>query len=187
MRLAPNVYVSGSSLTPEATARHHLCAVIHHFWPGAVLTGRSAWGGPTGIDGWVFVSHPAPGRRKDLQLPGVTVAVTVGPGALPGDVRLPSGIFQAGRARGLVENLSRSGRPPIGRPSLMAGTAAVEDRMDDYARTGRPGTIDSILRELDVISGSYPEPLVTTTRTWLKALLGTLSDGKLPGSPALAA
>lgn len=145
-------------------------------WPGAVLCDRSAFSGPVPVNGWLFVCHPDPSRHADLILPGIVISPRVGPGKLPGDIPLPDGLFQAGTARSLVENLSRPGRPPVERPARQAGTDAVEDRIDDLARTGGAGRIRNVLGELDVIAGSFDPRAVDLVRRRLAAVLGTASD-----------
>ena len=92
----------------------------------------------------------------------------------------------AGSARSLVENISSAGRPTVGRPARRAGTAVVEDRIDQEARTGGPGRLRTLLSELDVIAGSLPARPVEVVRTRLAELLGTRT-GRPPVSALLAA
>jgi len=186
--LAPRLYVEGSTLSPEAAVRHHVLAVIEHVWPGeAVLCDRSGLHGPTPIDGWMFVCHPDPPRRTDLALPGLVLSPRVGPGPLPGDIALAVGrVHMAGSARSLVENISAAGRPTAGRPARRAGTAVVEDRIEQEARTGGIGRIRTLLSELDVIAGSLPARPVEVVRARLAELLGTRT-GPTPASALLAA
>jgi Fic/DOC family len=186
LRLAQGVYVVDATLPPEALARHHAAAIAASVWPGAILCDRSGFSGPVPVDGWLFVCHPDPSRSSDLLLPDIVISPRVGPGRLPGDIPLPGGLFQAGTARSLVENVSRPGRPPSGRPARQAGTDAVEDRIDDLARTGGSGRIRNILGELDVIAGSFDQRAVELVRRRLAAVLGTAS-GDAPLSRRLKA
>ncbi|MHB1430581.1 MAG: Fic family protein [Streptosporangiaceae bacterium] len=112
-------------------------------------------------------------------MPGLVISPRVGVGQLPGDIPLPGGLFQTGVARSLVENVSRRGRPPAGRPARQAGTAVVEDRIDELARTGGAGRIRNVLGELDVIAGSFDPRAVELVRNRLAALLGTASGDAL--------
>jgi hypothetical protein len=180
--------VEGATLPPHLVARHHLLAVIDHIWPGgAVLCDRSALAGPVPVQGWVFICHPDPPRRGALTVGGLTVAPRVGPGPLPGDVPLPGvAVHQAGFVRGLVENVSALGRPVLGRPERRAGTAAVEDRLDELVRTGGVGRIRVLLAQLDLISAHLPARPVELVRTRLAELLGTRT-GIAPASSRLAA
>jgi hypothetical protein len=126
--------------------------------------------------GWMFIAHPDPQRTQDLQLPGLTVSVRVGPGALPGDMPVSDGLFLSGQARVLVENVSTAGRPAIGRPARQAGTTAVEDRIDEIARTGGAGRVQNVLAQLDVIASSLSANTVAFVRRRLVAVLGTVTS-----------
>ena len=119
-------------MPPEDLVRRHVWAIAAHFWPGAVVTDRSALA-PDARRGWVFLAHPAPPRRSDLALPGVTVSCRVGSGPLPGDTPFmgQTALHLAGTARSLVENTPTGGRPPRGRSTRAAGQVAVGDRIDN--------------------------------------------------------
>lgn len=130
---------------------------------------------------------PGAARQADLVLDGLVLSPRVGPGPLPGDIPLPDvAVHQAGQVRALVENVSTAGRPAAGRPPRRAGTAIVEDRIDELARTGGAGRIRTLLTQLDVIESSFRTPPVRLVRSRLAALLGTHS-GSTPASPRLAA
>lgn len=173
MRLTRGIYVVGASLPPERVAWHHRFAVIAATWPGAVLCGRTALAGGEPVGGVMYVAHADPRRTTDLTIPGLVVRVQVGPARLPGDMAFPEGLWLSGAARRLVENVNVRGRP---RPSV-AGTRAVEDAIDDLARTGGAGRVQAVLQELDVIAGSFDPPAVATVRALLAAVLGTFSGG----------
>ncbi len=184
--MAPGVYLVGSALPREAAVRHHRNSIIAVIWPGAVLCDRTALAGGEPFEGWVFIAHPDPQRHANLEMPGVTVSVRVGPGPLPGDMEMPDGLFLSGVARKLVENVTLPGRPPKGRPARQAGTAVVEDEIDGLARRGGPGEIRNLLSQLDVVGGHLPAGPVQTVRDRLVAVLSTFSD-LTPTSERLAA
>lgn len=186
LRIAHGIYVVGASLPPEALARHHALAIAALVWPGAVLSDRSGFSGPVPVNGWIFLCHPDPPRASDLSLPGLTISPRIGPGQCPGDIALPGGLFQAGTARSLVENVNRTGRPPADRPARQAGTSAVEDRIDELARTGGAGRIRNVLSQLDVIAAQFDPRAVDLARRRLAAVLGTAS-GDAPASARLKA
>lgn len=186
IRLAPGVYAVGANLPPDKVAYHHRLEIIGHFWPSAVLCDRIALAGGEPTQGWMFVCHPDPPRRADLVLPGLTIAPRVGPGPLPGDMPMPAGLHLAGPVRGLVENAVTMGRPRIDKPSRTAGLTAVEDKMEEEARTGGAGRIERMLRQLDVIAGQLSPLGVARVRERLAALVGTKLS-TTPLSPRLAA
>lgn len=181
LRLASGVYAVGAKLPPEEVVRQHRFVLINHFWPTAVLCGRTALAGGLPVDGWMFVAHPDPQRLAPLRLPNLQIGVEVGPGFLPGDMEMPQGLAISGTARRLVENVDVRGR----RPRSRAGTLAIEEQIDELARRGGTTAVKRTLRELDVIAGSFDPDRVRAVRERLVALLGTVT-GKV-ASPALAA
>jgi hypothetical protein len=186
IRLAPGLYAVDTTLPPEKVAHHHRFTVAAHTWPGAVLCDRSALNGGEPTDGWLFLCHPEPPRTADLKLPGLTMSVRIGPGPLPGDMPMPAGLHLSGSVRGLVENAVTRGRPREGKPARYAGLAAVEDRMDEEARTGGAGRVRRLLGQLDVIAGHFNSRSVEDVRLRLAALLGTQANTQMR-SPRLAA
>ncbi len=178
MRLTKGVYAVDSTLPAESVAMHHRFPIIARTWPGAVLCDRTAVSGGEPVEGWMFVCHPDPGRSTDLRLPGLAVSVRMGPGPLPGDMQWPQGLAMSGAARMLVENVSVAGRPPLDRPARQAGTAAVEDRIEEMARTGGIGRVRNLLAQLDVIATRLPVGPVDLVRRRLVGVLGTWAGGE---------
>ncbi|GAA3565662.1 Fic family protein [Kribbella ginsengisoli] len=176
IRLAPGLYAVDATLPPEKVAYQHRFAIAAHLWPGAVLCDRTALSGGEPVDGWLFLCHPDPQRRADLTVPGLTFSVRIGPGHLPGDMAMPSGLFLSGRARVLIENAQTRGRPREGKPARQAGIATVEDQMDEQARVGGAGRVRALLQQLDVISGHFNDRSVEAVRSRLAALIGTRAE-----------
>lgn len=174
VRLASGIYVHNAVLPPKEAARHHRFAIIAHFWPGAVLCDRTALSGGEPVDGHLYICMPELTRKADLVLPGFTISARTGPGRLPGDMGMPNGLHLSGVARGLVENVSTAGRPKRG-VRRVAGTADVEDRIDELARTSGAGGIQNVLRQLDAITEKLPRSSCELVRSRLAALLGTYS------------
>lgn len=183
IRLLPGLYATGATLPPEQVARHHLHEIIEHVWPGGVICGRSALAGGLPTDGTFFVAHPDPPRKTALHLPGLTVVPVVGPPPLPGDMSMPNGLALSGPVRVLVENVDVQGHPA----RFRAGTRAVEDRIDELARSGGAGRIRVLLSQLDVIAVSFDPAAVDAVRTRLVALLGSFTEKMTAVSPRFAA
>lgn len=183
IRLARGLYIVDATLPPEQVARHHLSAIVAQTWPGGVLCGISAFAGGIPKDGHLFIAHPNPPRRTKLILPGVVITPVVGPGYLPGDIQLSDGVILSGPARALVENIDLLGRPA----RFRAGTSAVEDRIDELARSAGAGRIRIILEQLDVIATFFDPIAVEAVRLRLAAILGTVSGELNPFSDRLRA
>jgi hypothetical protein len=185
-RLASGLYLSGASLPTENAVRHHALGIAAEFWPGAVICDASALRGADVSGGWLFLCHPDPGRGSDLVLPGLSISVRVGPGALPGDMPMPFGLHMSGTARGLVENVDSRGRPTKAKPARRAGTLAVQAEIDKLARSDGAGRIRNLMAQLDAISDYFPVAATRDVKSWLAAVLGS-HDGSTVASPALAA
>ena len=185
VRLAPGLYVVGATLPVEQVVRHHSLSIVSGLWPGGVLCARTAFAGGMPDGGKLFITPAdASQRRQPLVLPGLTIVPVEGPPRLPGDMGWPAGLFLSGTARGLVENVSVRGRPAAWR----AGTASVEDKIDELARTGGAGRIQTVLDQLDVIAGSFDPAPVARVRSRLAAVLGSFSSTtETPKSVRLAA
>ncbi len=182
-RLLPGLYAVGATLPTEQVARHYLNEIVGHIWPNGVICGRSALAGGFPINGMFFVAHPDPPRKTELHLPGLTVIPIVGPPQLPGDMPMPKGLVMSGPARVLVENVDVQGHPA----RFRAGTSAVEDRIDELARSAGAGRVRTVLSQLDVISGYFDPRAVETVRTRLVAVLGSFTAKVVPTSTRFAA
>lgn len=131
VRLAPGVYTSLTTEQPSAVVRKHLWRILAHEIPGAVIADRSARYGGLPADGRLYVVAR---RTRRLELPGVLVVPRSGPGALPGDMALPDGLYIAGEARTLLDNLARSRRDRTGR-SRSLSREEVETWLDALCAT----------------------------------------------------
>lgn len=183
IRLLPGLYAVGATLPPEQVARLHLHEIVNHIWSGGVICGRNALDGGIPTDGMFFVAHPDSPRKTEMHLPGITIVPVMGPPSLPGDMPMPNGLYMSGPARALVENIDVVGHPA----RFRAGTRAVEDRIDELARSGGTGRIRTILSQLDVIAGSFEPSAVAAVRTRLVALIGSFSETITAISPRYAA
>ena len=124
VRLAQGVYTGLVHLPPEQVVARHLWQIVAHEMPGAVIVDRSAKAvGP--VDGTLIVDYAA--RTRPLVLPGVTVRPRRGPGPVEGDMPFLEGLYLAGTARQLLDNLDRS----RGSAARTLSDAEVEDWIDD--------------------------------------------------------
>ncbi|WP_370619900.1 Fic family protein [Mumia sp. Pv 4-285] len=126
-QLGTGVYSPDVHRSPEQIVREHLWTIVARRFPGAVIGDRSARTNGLPSEGFLFVIHP---RRTDLRLAGVTVVPRQGPSAMPGDFSLPGGLWLAGPARGLLDNLVPT-RPASGRPARTLTRTEVELWIDE--------------------------------------------------------
>lgn len=100
-QLSRGVYTTDVRSEPTDVIKREWHAVVGGLLPDGVITDRSApTGGP--VDGVLYLAHAA--RDRAIELPGMSVLARSGAGPIDGDIRLPGGLYQASKGRGLVEN-----------------------------------------------------------------------------------
>lgn len=107
-KLASKIYTDELNLPPEDIIRRHRHEIAAHFYPGAIISHRSALEGDVSPGGKLHLSLPravAPVRK----LPGLEIRIWRGPAPQAGDTRTPLGdgkeVFTSGQARAMLENL----------------------------------------------------------------------------------
>lgn len=103
-KIAPRLYTSNLQDSAEAVVRRNRLSIIAHFFPGAVISHRTAFngGGPLENEHVMFFTCPV---ERTVRLPGLTLRALKGPGPLPGDIALTDGLYLTSDARLLLENL----------------------------------------------------------------------------------
>lgn len=102
-KIAPKIYTSNFSDSPEAIIKRNIYQIIEHFYPGSVLSHRSAFEvKPT--KGVLFLSGK---KRATIKLPGVTIQFLNKQGRDLNDIPF-LGLFIAHEARAYLENLTRT-------------------------------------------------------------------------------
>lgn len=108
-KLAPKIYTDDLRSPPADILRRHRLEIVAHFYPGAVISHRSALEGNVSPAGKLHLTLPqavAPVR----ELPGLEIRLWRGPAPQPDDIRTPvlddgTAIFTASQPRALLENL----------------------------------------------------------------------------------
>ncbi len=107
-KLASKIYTDDLRSPPKEIVRRHRLEIAAHFYPGAVISHRSALEARVSPGGKFHLTVPgaaAPVRK----LPGLEIRLWKGPGPQPGDVALPlhegGELFSSSQERALLENL----------------------------------------------------------------------------------
>jgi hypothetical protein len=103
-RLAPGLYTSNVAEPPPRLVRRLLWPIVSLLFPGAVVSGRTAFESGPSRDGSVFLTCDI---DRDVELSGVLLRARKGPGPVEGDTPL-LGVHMASRARAYLENLQPS-------------------------------------------------------------------------------
>ena len=101
--------------------------IIGEFFPGAVISHRSALEGGVSREGTIFLTYK---YTKKISLPGLTVRLLAGKGAQPGDSPFMDKLFIASRPRALLENLQISRSKGSEKKTL--SRARIEDLLDKF-------------------------------------------------------
>lgn len=103
VKIGPRLYTSLVKETPERVVRLHLWEIVRLLFPGLVVGYRTALHARPTPEGKMFLVGPYPRTQK---LPGATIRVLEGPGALQGDTPYGGGGYLASPARALLECMS---------------------------------------------------------------------------------
>lgn len=128
-KIAPRLYTANLHDAFDDIIKRHLYAILGHLYPGAVLSHRTALEGGPSAEGLIVLSYK---YSKSLSMPGFTIRLIKGPGALPGDTAFMESLFLASRERALLENLQIS-RAKKWDPKTLS-QAFIEEFLDKLCR-----------------------------------------------------
>jgi hypothetical protein len=138
-RLYSRLYTDDLVSPVETLVRRELYSILAAVAPSAVISHRSALASNPIADNEVFLTGP---YRHAIELPGLTLRIARGHGALASDIRIPTvtgTTHRASDARALLENLKASTTHHEARRRTM-GKAAVEQWLDRLlSREGERG------------------------------------------------
>lgn len=103
-KIAPRLYTSNLKDDPRAIIKRNLYHILNEFFPGAVLSHRTALEGGASKNTIILTYS----YTKKLSLPGFTIRLVKGEGAKTGDSPFMEKLFLASRERALLENLQPS-------------------------------------------------------------------------------
>jgi hypothetical protein len=128
-RIAPKLYTTNLIDPPESIVRRNLYRILGRYYPGAVVSHRSALEGGLSRDGTLFLTYK---YTKRASLPGVTIRLFKGKGPVEGDNPFMEDLYLASRARALLENLQPA-RARGGTPKSWS-RSEIEEYLDEIAR-----------------------------------------------------
>lgn len=128
-RIAPKLYTTNLKDPPESIIRRHLYRILARYYPGAVVSHRSALEGGVSRDDTIFLTYK---YTKRVTLPGITIRLLKGKGPVDGDNSFMEGLYLASRPRALLENM----QPARARSSAPKSWSReeIEEYLDEIAR-----------------------------------------------------
>ncbi|MDP1581254.1 MAG: Fic family protein [Candidatus Didemnitutus sp.] len=168
-KLASRIYTTDLTSPVEELIRADLLAIVRRFYPGAVISYRTAIEAKPSPAGIYHITH---GRRDKIHpLPGVTLRIWKGAPAQAGDTQLGADLFMGSRSRALLENLAES-RAGVGGERKTLERSAVETWLDRLCRIHGPDELRRLLaaaEELAPVLGL--EDAAQRARTMIAALV----------------
>ena len=165
-RIAPKLYTTNLQDPPEAIVRRNLYRILGRYYPGAVVSHRSALEGGLTRDGTLFLTYK---YTKRVTLPGITLRLLQGKGPVEGDNPFMEGLYLASRPRALLENLQPA-RARGGTPKSWS-RAQIEDYLDEIARVHGEQELNRLRDQAKKIA---PKLGLKNELKALDALIGTL-------------
>lgn len=149
-RLASRLYTKNLADGGEAIVRRNLWPIVGGYFPGAVVSDRTALEYQPTEDGSVFLTHRAKDYRT-VELPGLTIRARPGNGALPTDRPFIAGLHVSSEARAFLENL-RPSRRGSGPPRTLT-RAQIEQRVTEIAARRGDGALNELRDQARSIAG----------------------------------
>ena len=168
-KFALRIYIIDMLGSSEEVIRADLPAIIRHFYPGAIISYRTAIEAKPSPAGFYHIIHGK--KDKTHVLPGVTLRIWKGSPAQVGDTQIGADLFMASRPRALLENLTES-RARAGSERKTLDRVAVEGWLDRLCRIHGPDELRRLLAAMEEIAPRLELPeAATRARTIITALL----------------
>lgn len=140
LKIASRIYTSNFNKSPERLIHENWRKIVAHFYPGAVVSHRTAFMGGQIVEDTVFITTTL---TKNIHLPGLTVRALKGHSATKYDMPLPEdGLFMSSEARYLIENLQAA--RAVKTISKSVGAVKVEHYIEKIIRNRGEEVINKI-------------------------------------------
>lgn len=184
-KLARSLYTTDLETAPEIIVRNHVWQILDHFYPGAIVSHRSALENKISTQGAVYLTYTSQGRAE---LPGLTIFLLKGPPAQPEDQRFLTSLRLSSAPRAMLENMQRARTTDKGSKTLPERDieAMLAKRC---AREGRDGLIRFAHETTDLAKRIGMEAESAKFNAIVTAILGSKSEAVLatPEGAAMAA
>ncbi len=172
-QIATKLYTFNLADPPEQIVRRSLWELVAAYSPGALIADRTAIENCPAADGSIFVVS---GRKRDIELPGITIRSRTGASPLESDRPFVGGLFLSSTARAFLDNMAPS-RKRGGAVSRTLTRAELESRLDDVIRRGGPEGLNALRDEARRIAPLIDrEAECAALDRLIGALLGTRED-----------
>lgn len=156
-KLASKLYTDDLQSPPEDIVRRHRLEIAAHFYPGAVISHRSALEGNVSPGGKLHLTLPgkvAPVRK----LPGLEIRIWRGPDPQSEDTRTPietgAELFTSSHPRAILENLQIA-RARAGDEPKILSAEELERWLERYIRLFGRGWLDDLQEKAKELSARF--------------------------------
>ena len=143
-KLGSRLYTRNLTDSPEAIVRRNLWQLVSAYAPGALIADRTALENAPANDGSIFLVAE---RKRDINLPGVTLRPRPGHPPLPGDRPFIGGLFLSSTARAFLENM-RPSRARGGHVPRTLTRRELEERLENFLRRSGPEAVNRLRDEV---------------------------------------
>ena len=166
-QIATKLYTFNLDDPLEQIVRRSLWELVAAYAPGALIADRTAIENRPAEDGSIFVVSE---RKRNIELPGITIRSRSGSAALDSDRPFVGGLFLSSTARAFLDNMAPSRRRG-GDVSRTLTRAELETRLDDVIRRSGADGLNALRDEARRIA-----PLIDRDAEYmaLDRLIGTL-------------
>ena len=148
-KLSSRIYTTDMSTAPPDIILGDFPAIIRHFYPGAVISYRTAIEAKPSAGGFYHLTYGK--ADKTHRLPGITLRVWKGSAALEGDTPLGPNLLMASRPRALLENLTES-RLRAGYERKTLEREEIEAWLDRLCRIHGPDELRRLLAAAETLA-----------------------------------
>jgi len=181
-KIAPKIYTSNLAGSAEKIIYRNRYSIAGHFFPGAIVSHRTAFEGDVPRGGTLFLTHQ---HRRKLSLPGLTIQLVLGSSSTKGTSPFLEGLHISNYERSLLENLQPSRQRGGVRKTVER--AAVEQRLETLCSLRGESELNRLRERTKTIAVSIGlNKEYNKLDEIIGAILGTQSSQVLKTPSALA-
>lgn len=181
-KIAPKVYTSNMTDSPENIVRRNLFMILGRLFPHAVLSHRSAFEYKPTDNGDIYLTYI---YTRNVALPGVVVHLLEGPAGEEDDSPFIEGLFVSQQERAFLENLQPAHKTKTGSKCLER--KQIEERLEKIIRINGEDAVNALRDRARVVAARlHMESEYSTLSAMISAMLNTKPSDVLSSPVAMA-
>ena len=181
-KIGSRLYSRNLTEAPESLVRRNWYHLVAGYYPGALITDRTALENKPAQDGSVFLISA---KRQEVKLPGIFLRPRHGPAAIDSDKPFIGGLRLASTPRAYLENM-RASRTRGGRVARTLSREEIEQRLDALASRQGEGALNKLRDDARTVASDLGlEHEYEALSELIGALLGT-REAKVENAAAKA-